>query len=185
MLRFLQIECKPLHPQKDWNSLDCDTRFILILALLCWSGPELSPRFGVTVMWKLRNLSLAPKQGALQAMQSREYTGRCVCFGEFHLQKIHHFQRNLSEEEKKLLCRGPFPRQLPTSRINLDTIINTQPIHFAARSVKIQPSNASSLASTQHLAVFYKLVVLWVPSCTYVFFTVMCVEPFWHQPGPV
>lgn len=130
--------------------------------------------------WCVINLLLYKYLG-LPARRSREYTGRCVRFGDFCLHKIHSSKRNLWEEETSL--QDSFS-QASTSRINLHTLINTQTICFAARCIRLQPGDTSSLAGTQPLAVFYTPVVLWVPSCSSVFFIVMCDKPFWHQPWP-
>ena len=177
---FLQIECQTLHQQKDCDSFDCDTRFIVLV----WTWTRSVSKIQCDGDVETRAICLwLPSRGTCKPCGAENTQG-----GVFVLENFTCRKSTISKEiyhRKRLLCRGPFPRQLPTSRINLGTLINTQPIHFAARSVEIQPSDASSLASTQHWAVFYKLVVLWVPPCTYVFFVVMCVEPFWRQPGPV
>lgn len=130
--------------------------------------------------WCAINLLLYKHLG-LSARRSRECTGRCVCFGDFCLHKIHSSKRNLWEEETSL--QDSFS-QTATSRIDLHTLINTQMICFSASCIRLQPGDTSSLAGTQPLAAFHTLVVLWVPSCSSVFFIVMCGKPFWHQPWP-
>lgn len=162
VLRSIVLHRLTLHRQQDYASHDCDTHFIVAVRF----EPTASQSHA-----RIRCDNDVNTGAFFSGSQAANPAGN----GEQRL----HWQGILENftckkstipkeiyQRKRLLCRSPFPGQLPTSGSDLDTLINTRPVRCAARSGRIQPGEASSLARTQHLSAFYKLVVLWVPSCT-------------------